>query len=201
MLLALAAFRMAAAPEGHEPLRTLEELRGHMHGVHGLDIAHMLPQRVLLSLHDKEHAEPEWHGSPDSSRLPGFTGRRVSGVAREDWNRMEQSMRDAGFPGSWMRTETGHHVSVHHSPSPPADLAGGGKPGFRGDAYHEDGHPAHLVDAYLGDDPDQVGPRMIRMLRRPDVLGHMRSQMEWAQHEGFADPRGHGLSVDVTEGR
>lgn len=72
------AFTRAAAPEGHEALEDLASLREHMREAHGLDAAGMLPLRVLLGMHEQDHegAEPEWGGSPDASRSPGFVAGR-----------------------------------------------------------------------------------------------------------------------------
>jgi hypothetical protein len=63
------AFIRAASPDGHQ-IRSLQDLRDHMAGTHGLDVAHMLPQRVLMSMHEKDHSdmEPEWNGSSDAYR-------------------------------------------------------------------------------------------------------------------------------------
>lgn len=69
-----------AAPHGShvEEPRDLESLRAHMKEMHGFDAAHMLPERVLMHVHEKDHAEggTDWDGSPDSSRAPGFIARR-----------------------------------------------------------------------------------------------------------------------------
>lgn len=63
------AFIRAASPEGHQ-IRSLQDLRDHMSGAHDLDVAHMLPQAVLMGLHEQDHSdmEPEWSGSSDSYR-------------------------------------------------------------------------------------------------------------------------------------
>jgi hypothetical protein len=63
------AFTRAATPEGHQ-IRSLQDLREHMSGAHDLDVAHMLPQRVLMSMHEQDHSEmePPWSGSSDSYR-------------------------------------------------------------------------------------------------------------------------------------
>jgi hypothetical protein len=67
------------SPSGYvEPPQDLESLREHMREHHGFDAAHMLPLRVLLSLHEQDHAddpEPRWGGSPDMSRSPRFIAR------------------------------------------------------------------------------------------------------------------------------
>jgi hypothetical protein len=49
-----------------------------MRDAHGLNSAGMLPLRVLLHLHEQDHAdrEPQWGGSADASRSPRFTARR-----------------------------------------------------------------------------------------------------------------------------
>lgn len=72
------AFTRAATPEGHEPLHSLEDLRGHMYGTHNQDVAYLLPLRTLLHLHEQDHAaaDPQWDGSADASRSPRFTARR-----------------------------------------------------------------------------------------------------------------------------
>lgn len=56
----------------------MPSVREHMRGAHGLDTAGMLPLRVLLSVHEQDHAdrEPQWGGSADASRSPRFTARR-----------------------------------------------------------------------------------------------------------------------------
>jgi hypothetical protein len=59
----------------------LKALREHMRDAHGLEVAHMLPQRVLLSMHEEEDHGPEsqdppWYGSSDASSNPGFIARR-----------------------------------------------------------------------------------------------------------------------------
>lgn len=42
---------------------------------HEFPEAGMIPQRVLLHLHEADHddREPDWQGSADASRSPGFT--------------------------------------------------------------------------------------------------------------------------------
>lgn len=37
---------------------------------HNWDVAYMMPQKTLISLHEEEHsaAEPGWHGSADAYR-------------------------------------------------------------------------------------------------------------------------------------
>lgn len=119
--LAEACFRViAAVPEGHAPLRDLDSLRAHMAGEHGFAAAGMLPQRVLLSLHAKDHGSDEgtWGGSSDASRSPGFVAVRRTAAddgpgwwdhlnegdvitGREQHNRllaMKEHMRGLGFP-------------------------------------------------------------------------------------------------------
>lgn len=66
------------AGECAEEPRDLPSLREHMHEMHGLSAAHMLPLRVLLRLHEEDHADgdPQWGGSADMSRAPGFIARR-----------------------------------------------------------------------------------------------------------------------------
>lgn len=56
----------------------MASVREHMRAAHGLDVAGMLPLRVLLSMHEQDHDAPEqqWGGSPDASRSPGFIARR-----------------------------------------------------------------------------------------------------------------------------
>lgn len=55
----------------------MASVREHMRGAHGLDAAGMLPLRVLLSMHEQDHgSEPEWGGSADASRAPGFIAGR-----------------------------------------------------------------------------------------------------------------------------
>lgn len=64
---------MTAPQDGYvEPPRDLGELRDHMRDVHNLDVAGMLPLRVLLHVHEEDHAEHphHWSGSPDASRAP-----------------------------------------------------------------------------------------------------------------------------------
>ena len=50
-----------------------------MRDAHGLGTAGMLPLRVLLSMHEQDHAggEPQWGGSGDAARSPGFIARRT----------------------------------------------------------------------------------------------------------------------------
>lgn len=81
------AFLRAAAPDGHGPVTDPASLRAHMAGEHGFDAAGMLPLRVLLSLHDKEHAghEDTWGGSADASRSPGFVAMRRSAADGPGW--------------------------------------------------------------------------------------------------------------------
>jgi hypothetical protein len=74
------AFVRAASPEGHDPLSGLPSLREHMRDAHGLDTAGMLPLRVLLHMHEDDHAgDPReaWHGSGDAARSPGFVAVRA----------------------------------------------------------------------------------------------------------------------------
>lgn len=72
------ALLRATAHDGHV-IRSLDDLRGHMLGEHGLGVAGMLPQKVLLNLHEKDHSGTDWHGSPDASRSPGFTASQGDG--------------------------------------------------------------------------------------------------------------------------
>jgi hypothetical protein len=67
-----------ATPEGHDAPTDLASLRDHMRDHHGLGVAGILPLRVLLSMHEQDHdsAEPQWGGSADASRAPGFIARR-----------------------------------------------------------------------------------------------------------------------------
>jgi hypothetical protein len=88
------AFLRTAVPEGHEPLRTLQELREHMDGPHDLGVASYLPQRVLMSMHEESHRDlVHPHGRPpgeprdeddswtaDAAHSPGFIARRADGA-------------------------------------------------------------------------------------------------------------------------
>lgn len=207
------AFTRAAAPEGHKPLRTLEDLRSHMYGTHNWDVAYLLPQRVLLHLHEKEHAghEDEWHGSPDASRIPGFTAvRDVNNPADPfshggDWDRMRQSLAEHGFPDSQMRLDTGHKMWIYHLGQRGREENNGlfgrdPRPGFHVQVWHPAGDQGHVVEAHLGDVPEHVGPHLSRMFRRPDVLGHLRDQMDRAQGRGL-DQTGNYLNIDMTRNR
>jgi len=112
------AFIRTAVPEGHEPLRDLAELRAHMDGTHQLGVAGMLPLHVLMHLHEQEHAEPGWHGSPDSSRSSEFTARRrPMGL----WDMIRQAAGDSPF------------TSQYHPDYPPM---GGGDPAE--EQFHQD---------------------------------------------------------------
>lgn len=185
----------AAAPEGHEPLHSLEELRGHMHGTHNWDVAYLLPQKVLMHLHEKEHSdhEGEWQGSADSSRSPGFTARRkMAGTWDNDgtWDRAMDSLAQHGFHDSQMALDSGHRVWVYHQ-----GAGGGGgmsadagplrnAPGFHAEVWHpaRNVDPSasnldHGVESYLGMTPEHVGPRLRAMFGRRDVLSHLRDQM------------------------
>jgi hypothetical protein len=189
------AFTRAAAPEGHEPLRNLEDLRGHMYGAHNWDVAYILPLRTLLRLHEKEHGdhEQEWHGSPDASRSSGFTARRkMAGTWDEGghWDRAMDSLAEHGFHDSQMTLDSGHNMWVYHQgagggggvssdPGPLRDV-----PGFHVSVWHptRNADPSannldHTVEGYLGTAPDHVGPRLRAMFGRRDVLSHLRDQM------------------------
>jgi hypothetical protein len=200
-----------AVPEGHEPLRDLAELRAHLDGAHRLGVAGMLPMHVLMHMHEEDHsgAEPEWHGSPDSSRGPGFIARRtrMGSVfsADGDWDRMRNSLAEHGFPDSQMRLDTGHKMWLYHM-GPRGREENNGlfgadpRPGFHVQVWHPGGDHGHVVEAHLGEVPEHVGPLLHRMFRRPDVLGHMRGQMDRAQGHG-PDQTGNRLLLDMTRGR
>lgn len=84
------AFIRAASPEGHPPLGSLSELRQHMAGTHGFDAAGIMPLRVLMHVHEKDHEDGpgQWNGSADSSGNPGFIARRRS-VITGMWSEFE----------------------------------------------------------------------------------------------------------------
>lgn len=187
----------AAAPEGHEPLRSLEDLRGHMYGTHNLDVAYMLPQGVLLHLHDKEHAEPEWHGSPDASRSPGFTARRRAVAAySDDWDRMLRSLSGSGFPDSQMRLDTGHNLWVFHQ-GDVEHRATQMPAGYNAHIWHPNmlqHHGNSNLSVHLGQDPDHVGPLLRRAFSHPEAMAHLMGQMQ-------GDPGLGHTYLDMTQAR
>ena len=176
------AFLRAAAPEGHEPLRDLAELRGHMNGVHGLDVAGMLPQRVLLRLHEKEHADPgsSWHGSPDAASNIRFIAnvspmrKRAAAEDADRWERARPSLERNGITSrsdglGIAHTETGHTLITpwNHSEGQ-----------WKLRVLHDsDPENRRTISASLGPGDDDVGERAMAALRRPDVLRAMRDQM------------------------
>jgi hypothetical protein len=207
------AFIRTAAPEGHEPLRDLAELRAHMDNVHQLGVAGMLPLHVLMHMHEKDHGdhEQEWRGSPDASRSPRFTAVRNVDDPRDvfsdggDWDRMKDSLAEHGFPDSQMRLDTGHKMWLYHvGPRGREENEGlfgaDPRPGFHVQVWHPGGDQGHVVEAHLGEVPEHAGPLLHRMFRRPDVLGHMRGQMDRAQGHG-PDQTGNRLLLDMTRGR
>jgi hypothetical protein len=212
------AFIRTAVPEGHEPLRSLEDLRGHMYGTHNWDVAYMLPQRVLLHLHDKEHAEPEWHGSPDASRSPGFTavfrhaqdfsepaeGDSIS--IREQHRRlraMREHMKGLGFSvlggeerypdealAPLIRLDTGHHIGIGHSRRTQE---------WKANIHHPDDNGPHktMVSLNLGVNPEHVVPLLTREIGSQPVGGEMMAQWHRAQG-GPADMAGRRRLLPFT---
>ncbi len=180
---------------------------------HDFPEAGMIPQRVLLHLHEADHdpGEPDWHGSADASRSPGFTAMRnvddPSDVFSDggDWDRMKDSLAEHGFPDSRMRLDTGHRMWLYHvGPRGREENEGlfgvDPRPGFHVQVWHPRGDQGHVVEAHLGEVPEHVGPLLQHMFRRPDVLGHMRNQMDRAPGLG-PDQRGNRLLLDMTRGR
>lgn len=162
----------------------------------------MIPQRVLISLHEGDHdeREPQWHGSADASRSPGFTAMRVRGgqgdPAGDDWWRAVDSLHDSGFPDSQYQLDTGHNLWVYHH----GDHSGGpfmrdsGQVGFHAQVWHPNGNKGHVVHAYLGNVPEHVGPLLRRAFGHPDVAGHLVGQMT-------GDPGGSHAYFDMTQAR
>lgn len=97
-----------------------------MRADHDFPEAGMIPLRVLLRLHEKEHDDPdqEWHGSPGSSRSPGFTAMRRRARVERDHGDMSPEelrahMRQHGFIDTpddpdWVIDEThrGEHADA-----------------------------------------------------------------------------------------
>jgi hypothetical protein len=129
----------------------------------------------------------------------------ASGDWRGHWDRAMDSMRQAGFPDSQMRLDTGHRLWVYHM-GPGGREENNGlfgmdpRPGFHAQVWHPGGDQGHNVEAYLGDTPEHVGPLLRHAFGRPDVLGHLRDQMSRAQGIGD-DQTGRRLMIDMTRGR
>ena len=215
------AFLRTAVPEGHEPIRTLQELREHMDGPHEFGVARYLPQSILMSMHEESHRDLMYpHGRPaqeprdpddddwwtaDAAHSPGFIARRTTmGSVWEhggDWDRAMHSLGEAGFPDSQMKLDTGHRLWVYHQGAGGGGLYGGGPQyGFHVSVWHPGGDAGHNVEGYLGEHPEHVGPLLRHMFGHPDVLGHMRDQMSRAQGRG-EDQTGNRLMIDMTGGR
>jgi len=186
-----------AVPEGHEPLRDLAELRAHMDGTHQLGVAGMLPLHVLMHMHEEEHAEPQWHGSPDSSRSTEFTARRKTMAGRwmgedEHMEGIAEGVRSMKARGLLPRShpendqpgvtyDTGHHVET---------LLGGEDGQWTSYVTHEDDRPGlprvlQVEHGDLGGDHSRLGDSVHAMLRHPGVMASMREMM---QHRGEPEP-------------
>lgn len=116
----------------------------------------------------------------------------------DSWDRARDSLARAGFPDSQMRLDTGHHLWVFHqgdAARPPARA-----PGFHAHVWHGGGDMGHNVEAYLGESPEHVGPLLRHLFGRPDVMRHMRDQMDRARGIG-PDQSGNRLQIDMTGSR
>ena len=120
--------------------------------------------------------------------------RKAASGGRDDWDRARDSLAQSGFPDSQMRLDTGHNLWVHR------DFSGDSGLGFHAQVWHGAGDMGHNVEAYLGDNPDHVGPMLRGMFGRRDVMQHMRDQMDRAQGIG-EDQTGNRLHIDMTQGR
>jgi len=103
--------------------------------------------------------------------------RRAASGEGGPWGRARESLAGSGFPGrAQFRFDTGHEVEFHQHQGPVSDWDVR-PPGFHASISHPSTGRARDVTGYLGDDPDQVGPQLHRMLRHPQVMDHMRRQM------------------------
>jgi hypothetical protein len=212
------AFIRTAVPEGHEPLRDLAELRAHMDGTHQLGVAGMLPLQVLMHLHENVHQdEPEWHGSPDSSRSSGFTARRRhvasemddihegdSITLREQHARlisMREHFRGLGFPvqdrdrGGYENLAThfiipdsGHSVGIGHSRKDQTWRAVIGHP-------DDKGRDQSVVHLNLGLNAEHVPHLLTRELGSSPVVDEMRRQWQRAR-SGQPEPENRWRNPD-----
>lgn len=119
----------------------------------------------------------------------------ASGDPPDHWDRTMESLRDSGFPDSRMRLDTGHRLFVYHN------WWGGNNPfsnSHREGVHVQVWHPAlgsdRVIEGYLGDVPEHVGPHLRRMFAHPDVMQAMRGQMTGRPGLG-------SHFVDMTQGR
>lgn len=188
------AFLRATAHEGHQ-IRDLASLRAHMSGEHGLGVAGMLPQKVLLNLHEKDHTGTDWHGSPDASRSPGFTASRGGGMRRQaeapvtPWERGRPSLEANGLTSddthpAHIRTEMGHHITTWHNPISDE---------WRMGIFHDsDENDDRTISVRLGRQDEGVGDRAMAVLRHPKVLRSMQDQMRPGAEQDGTWPRKFG---------
>ena len=160
------ALLRAVAHEGHQ-IRDLDSLRAHMSGEHGLDVAGMLPQKVLLNLHEKDHSGTEWHGSSDASRSPGYVAARGGGMF---WRR-EANWQKQVLPGD----SISQHEQASRLSAMREHMRGLGFPVEDVDAQS---NPNHAPMFSLADSGHQV------------VLGHSRKDQTWVARVHHPDDNG-----------
>jgi hypothetical protein len=120
----------------------------------------------------------------------------ASGDWGDHWDRAMDSMRQAGFPDSQMRLDTGHHLWVFHQGDGPRRTSQM-PPGYNVHIWHPNmlqHHGNTNLSAHLGGDPDQVGPMLRRVFAHPEARHHLMGQMNGDPGLGYA-------YLDMTQGR
>lgn len=122
----------------------------------------------------------------------------ASGDWSDTWDRAVDSLGRSGFPDSQMRLDTGHNLWVFHQGHVARPRIDERQPGFHAHVWHGAGDMGHSVEAYLGEDPDHVGPLLRGLFGRRDVMRHLRDQMDRARGVG-PDQTGNRLQVNMTQ--